>query len=146
AQWRTPAPADLGQNSTWRDKDPDRYLVVKGDFDGDGEEDIARLLIDDEHNKIGVFVALSSRGRNAAPLQVETIGNEKMIEIFGIELVSPGSYWTACGKGYWNCAKDEPAKIHLTHPAINLFSYESASTYLIWNTKRKRFVKIVISD
>ncbi len=94
---------------------------------------------------MGLFVTVSSMKR-AGPLLLETIKGKRMIETFGIELTKPGTYETACGKGYWECKKGEPEKLRLERPGIDFFKYESANSYFIWNDGKKKFDRIWISD
>ena len=42
AGWRLPRAVEA--TGAWRKKSPTRFLVVRGDFDGDGREDVAELL------------------------------------------------------------------------------------------------------
>jgi hypothetical protein len=53
--WRVPRQSELADNLGWRKEDPNLYLGAKADFDGDGKEDQARLLINDKENKMGLF-------------------------------------------------------------------------------------------
>lgn len=58
AGW-TKRPANLtGQQ--FREKDSNHFLVVKGDFDGDGVQDRALLLVDQHNHKMGFFVCLTT--------------------------------------------------------------------------------------
>jgi hypothetical protein len=143
--WRAPTADELGQDSGWRNEDTDHYLLVKADFDGDGKEDVARLLVNDKDNKMGLFVTLAA-AKNASPLLLETIEDKRLIEVFGIAVAKPGRFTTACGKGYWDCERNEPEQVHLTRPAIDFFKYESANSYFIWNTGMKKFDRIWMSD
>jgi hypothetical protein len=143
--WRAPTQTELGQNSDWRNGDQNRYLLAKADFDGGSKEDIARLLINDEESKIGLMVTLSSAGK-AEPLLLEAINEKRMIEVMGIEVAKPGTYETACGKGYWDCKKNELKQVLLIRPAIDFFRHESANSYFLWNTNSKRFDRIWMSD
>jgi hypothetical protein len=145
SDWRNPTADDLGKDATWRDEDTDRYLVVKADFDGDGKEDFARLLASDKSDKIGLFVTVSSI-KKAGPLLLKSIKDKRTIETFGIALVKPGTYTTACGKGYWDCKKGEREELRLEKPGIDFFQYESANSYFVWNAGRKKFDRIWISD
>ena len=145
ASWRTPSLAELGHDSSWRKDDSDLYLMAKADFDGDGKEDVARLLINDKENKMGLFVTLSSE-KKAQPLLLEAIDDKNTIEVMGVEVAKPGTYKTACGKGYWTCKKGEPAQLRLRRPAIDFFRFESANSYFIWRTDKKKFDRIWMSD
>jgi hypothetical protein len=69
-----------------------------------------------------------------------------MIEAFGIELAKPGTYATACGKGYWDCKKGEPEELRLERAGIDFFKYESANSYFVWNAGKKKFDRIWMSD
>jgi hypothetical protein len=145
SDWRTPIAEELGKDATWRDEDPGRYLIAKADFDGDGKEDIARLLVSDRRDKVGLFVTVRSM-KKTSPLLLESIKDKRMIETFGIELAKPGTYRTACGKGYWSCQKNEPEELRLERPGIDFFKYESANSYFIWNAEKKKFDRIWMSD
>ncbi len=143
--WRAPTQSELVENLGWRKEDPNLYITAEADFDGDGKDDEARLLINDKENKMGLFVTLSSRKREG-PLLLETIDGKRTIKVMGIEVAKPGTYKTACGKGYWACKKDESSELRLTTPAIDFFTFESASSYFIWDTKTKKFKRIWMSD
>jgi hypothetical protein len=145
ASWRTPDLAELGHDSSWRKEDPDLYLMAKADFDGDGKEDVARLLINDKENKMGLFVTLSYK-KKAEPLLLEAIDDKNTIEVMGVEVAKPGTYKTACGKGYWTCKKGEPAQLRLHRPGIDFFRFESANSYFIWRKDKKKFERIWMSD
>ena len=143
--WRAPAPSELGADIEWRAPDPDRYLVAKADFDGDGKEDEARLLINDRENKTGLFVFLSSR-QDKPPLLVETMDDKHWIEVAGISVAKAGKYKTKCGKGYWQCEKGVLWGFTLKKPAIDLFRADSANLFLIWDNKSGKFGRIWVSD
>jgi hypothetical protein len=143
--WRIPTQSELAENLGWRKEDPNFYISAKADFDGDGKEDEARLLINDKENKMGLFVTLSSQNRGN-PLLLEAIADKRTIEVMGIEVAKPGTYKTACGKGYWACKKGEPSELKLTNPAIDFFRFGSANSYFVWDTKTKKFKRIWMSD
>jgi len=144
--WRTPEVAELGHDSSWRREDPDLHLTARADFDGDGKEDVARLLIiNDKENKMGLFVTLSSK-KKAEPLLLEAMDDKNTIEVMGVEVAKPGTYKTVCGKGYWTCKKGEPSLLRLHRPAIDFFRFESANSYFIWRIDKKKFNRIWMSD
>ena len=43
----------------------------------------------------------------------------KLMRAMGIKKVSTGIYKTACGKGYWDCQKDEMPEITINNEAID---------------------------
>jgi len=143
AGWRAPTAAELGEDSDWRDEDPNRYLVAKADFDGDGKADTARLLVHNTENKVGLFATMSS-GKGTHTLEI--IDDKSQVEWLGMSVVGPGTYDTACGKGLWECKKGEPAKLHLTRPGIDFFKTETEESCFWWNGKKKKFEKTAISD
>ena len=142
--WRKPNNKELGDDYSWRKDDINLYLTAKADFDGDDNEDEAFLLINNKENTIGLFVSLSSQGKKSVLL--ETIEDKKNIIGMGIKAAKPGKYKTACGKGYWDCKKGEPAQLNLKMSAIDLFQYESANSFFVWNNKAKKFKRIWMSD
>jgi len=119
--------------------------VVKADFDGDGKQDVARLLINGKENKMGLFVKLSSRP-DGKEIKLEEFDDKSWIEVMGISVVKPGNYRTACGKGYFECKKGEPETLKLKQPAIDFFKFGSANSFFVWDGKDKRFHKIWMSD
>lgn len=143
--WRVPRQSELADDLGWRKEDPNLYLMGKADFDGDGREDVARLLINDKEDKMGLFVTLSSR-KKPEPLLLEAMDDKQTIEIMGIGIVKPGTYKTACGNGYWPCKNGEPAVLRLKNPAIDFFRFESANSYFVWAKETKQFRRIWMSD
>lgn len=141
--WRTPTQTNLSAASAWRKEDPELYLTLNADFDGDGKTDTANLLINDKENRIGLFVTMASMKNPPVLLEATDI---KEIRNMGIKTVKPGQYKTACGKGYWKCKKDEPEILKLKQPAIDFFTYEGANSYFVWDKKDKAFKKIWMSD
>lgn len=119
--------------------------MVKADFDGDGKQDVARLLINDRENKMGLFVKLSSRPDDKE-LKLEEFDDKSWIEIMGISVVKPGKYKTACGKGYFECKKGEPEILRLKNPAMDFFKFGSANFYFLGDAKAESFQRIWISD
>jgi len=87
--WRPPTQKELANDLWWRKEDPQLYLVLKADFDGDGKEDVASLLINDKKNKIGLFVALTTR-QVGSPLLLETMDDKKWIGLRRIRVAKVG--------------------------------------------------------
>lgn len=143
--WRIPTDADISED-IWRKKDPYKYLIAKGDFNGDGIIDVARLLIRVDGWGVGLFAFVSQEDHTVKPYALGESNGADSIHRLGIRKVPPGTYKTACGKGYWECGQDEVPEISIVHDAIDCFVYESANEYFFWDTQARAFKEIVISD
>jgi hypothetical protein len=142
AGWTKP-PAKL-RDQEFRRKDPNLFLVVTGDFNGDGTQDKALLLVNQHTQKLGFFICLTTaKGCDWHRLEVMDIA---FFDVMGIAKVKPGQYETACGKGYWECGKDEPEKLSTKRDAVEFFKDESASSVYVYNSGKHRFISVATSD
>ena len=141
--WRRSNAAERAPS--WRRKSPARFFRVDGDFDGDGKTDVAELLINPAEKKFAIFVNLAS---NQTWQMLGEPGDLGVLDRFAIDLVKPGKYETACGKGYDDsfCAHGEPDYLVLRHPAIDFIYTESADSIHYWDDKTKSFHEIAMSD
>ncbi len=147
--WRVPTAAEIQDNNNpWRNSEKNKYLLVEGDFNGDGVIDEARLLISKANPpQLGLFAFVSQKdGTFKNFLLVEISKDPSHFKLLGIEKVSPGSYLTACGKGITDCGSDEPDKVTLLYDGINFFKEGSASMYFYWDQLTKEFKKAYIDD
>lgn len=140
--WRRPTTKEF--DDEWRRKDPSKFLRARGDFDGDGREDVVELLVQRQGNSAGLFVW---RAVNPVPLLLVKF-EKKELKLQGTAVVEPGEYRTACGKGYgeWACAHGEPEVLKLKHQAIDLFYEGSAVSIFYWDAARKAFIEVQMSD
>jgi hypothetical protein len=141
--WGRPTKSEASDE--WRNKSRSKFLVVIGDFDGDGKPDIAEILVDLSGKRWALFVKLQSSGN------WQRVGDENEIEWLGgmgIALVKPGKYETACGKGYGEefCAHGEPKYLKLSNDAIDLFKEESADSIAYWEQQAQKFRFVQMSD
>lgn len=141
--WRRANPAEKA--SCWRRKSPTRFFRVEGDFDGDGKADVAELLINPVEKKFALFVTLASTQHWQMLGEPFDLAD---LDRFAIDLVKPGKYETACGKGYDDsfCAHGEPDYLDLSHPAIDFIYTESADSIFYWHKKSASFREIAMSD
>jgi hypothetical protein len=145
AGWRLPQLQEIyasdNQAGPWRDEDPDRYLVARGDFDGDGRDDHARLLVSADGKTYALFIFWAS----GSVTQLDSM-DAGFLEVLGIKTLPPGRYRTVCGKGYRACEKGEPETLDLRYPGIDYFQEESADSVFYWSPSEKAFRRIWLSD
>jgi hypothetical protein len=151
--WRLPAAGEL--DAAWRGDDPERYLRAAGDFDGDGETDLAVVMIAEQigprgfPSAIGVFAVLSqaSGGQDFHPVRILEHPLPVDFPQFGIAARPPGRYVTACGAGYGDgCAPGEPEAVDLAHAGIECCLFESVTGIFWWNQDTGRFDGVPVSD
>ncbi len=135
----------IPDNCTWRNSDSGRYIVASADFDGDGILDKAYLAVTPDLKKSALIAAVSSENRR---IILSEEGDISAVSYMGVTVQAPGdvNILTACGKGYWECGKDEPSQIKLKFSAIDYFMYGSSNSYFIWNSERHGFERVWISD
>ncbi len=139
--WRYPTRDEYMNN--FREMSGQEFLTVSGDFNGDGVKDEARLCVSDDGKDMGIIVWIS-KGEQFA---VFILGkSEFWIDSVGIELVKPGEYKTACGKGYFNCGPDEPELLKIKTDAIDYIVFERANSIFFWDTEDNNFNRIWMSD
>jgi hypothetical protein len=141
--WRRPLKSEVADD--WRNKSGSRFLVVRGDFDGDGHPDVAELLVNPSRKRWAIFVKLG------VTKHWQRVGDENemgWLGGMGISLVKPGKHETACGKGYGDefCAHGEPKYLKLSTDAIDFFKEESADSVAYWDQKSHQFRFIQMSD
>lgn len=142
AGWRVPERRELSDSGdSWRESDPTLFQRVVGDFDGDGRQDRAELLVSIDSSSFGLFVSFGD-GKRRWLVKEQAV----FLLSMGIAKVEPSSFATACGKGYWECAMDEPETLHLPHDGIEYFKSESASSVFFWSPARKAFRRVWVSD
>jgi len=157
-------PTDPAFKGRWRAKSPTRFLSCVADFDGDGDKDTAKIMESTNGNGIGLFVFLVDTGESVSPIclynsETDSANLAKLNEAqkariqeiykssFGVKVVKKGHYKTACGKGYFDCLKDEPAEITLQFPGIDFFQYDAGGErYFFWVAEKKKFIVQQMSD
>ncbi len=125
------------------DRSKTDLLTAEGDFNGDGKPDRAKLLAKATGKGIGLWVWLSKEDQ---PILIKETESEDGKHDIGISLLKPGSYKTACGKGYWQCKGDEVSKVNLKNDGIDLMFCESANALFYWDEISKKFKEIPTSD
>ena len=144
--WLLPDPKDLDAQG-WRASSPARFATLSADFDGDGKPDRAVLRVGTTGWKEGLFVQLSSVLPDMwQPVNSVVHDEQSPRLVMGISLAPPGTYATACGKGYGRCEPGEPREVVLKHPGISYFQYETSSSFVFWDGERRQLRRVWISD
>ena len=120
-------------------------FVVRADFNGDAVIDEAWLLPANSGPGWGLFAVLGSSNGTRRFIRLEQ-DSKTDVQRFGLSLVDPGQYKTACGKGYWACKRDEPEVLELKSPGFELFMFESASLMFWWDRRSGSFRRTWTSD
>ena len=141
--WRAPTVKEVDQD--WRKDGPHRYMTVKADFNGDGIEDEAKLLIKQNGKGMALF-ALVSKGQQYESYMLHEDDDAGWLEVMGINVAEKGKYRTACGKGYFECEPGESEEIVLKYPGIDYFKEGSANSFYYWDDKINKFKRTWISD
>jgi hypothetical protein len=128
----------------WRKTDSTRYTVVMCDLNGDGEQDITRLIVRKDSLGFALLVTLSgNKNKSEIACVVDDIS---LLSSMGIRKIPAGQYLTVAGKGYVNNNKDLPDKVVLNNEGIDFFKYESANSVIFWDSTKKQFTRIWLSD
>lgn len=146
--WRLPTDMEMDGQSLRKESNW-KYAQATADLDGDGKDDTAYLLKSTTSSGQGLWVDLSSRSGKDWLVLDEIYWGEQYPNAglaMGIETVPPGTYESACGKRYWDCASDEPAAIELEAAALRYFKFESASSIFHWDAKTGAFIRTWTSD
>ena len=118
---------------------PDR---AGGDFDGDGETDLARLWIHEDGEKWVLMAYLS--GMPDLPVEVYQSDHRVELDRRPIWAIPPGDHKTHRYYGIGPGHGDTTAVVHLTHSAIALGYTESEGTTFVWNKEAKVFDPIAM--
>jgi hypothetical protein len=147
--WRYPTIEELSDEPGRKDSTTE-YIQAVADFNGDSIDDEACLVKSTRYSGEGLLVHISDKKKGFRWLVLATTdwGKEypKVNLSMGVDIVKPGHYKTACGKGYFKCEKGEPEVLKLKRPAIDYFKFESANSFFFWDDKTRSFKRIWISD
>jgi hypothetical protein len=137
--YRFPVASDRGD-------EPTQNFHIVGDFNGDSAADEAWLLPRTDDKGWAVVMFLGVKGGGHKVLMLEEYSGPSPVQSYSLEVLKPGRYKTACGKGYWECKRDERPELNLRLPAISWVYIESANTVFWWDAKRMLFRRTQMSD
>jgi hypothetical protein len=119
---------------------------VSADFDGNGIADDAWIVLAERGNRWALVTFMRNTTGQTRVVRLLTDSGKTPAQRMGMTLVEPGRHETACGKGYWDCKRNEPAALNLRLPSFTFFVFESASSIFWWDTEAKQFRRTSISD
>ena len=129
----------------WAVHDAPNKLIA--DFDGDGHDDIARILLK-RNGKFGTkTVAVVSNYGN--PKQFTLFENKDMqAQSFSLELLKPSDeVWeSSCQKVYYDCEEGYIRQFKITKPTLYLCYIEVACTVHLWSSHEGKFIEVPLSD
>lgn len=115
--------ADFDVDRSVRLDSIERYLLTRGDFDGDGAQDVAHFVARPLDRKAAVKIRLA-RG----PSVMTPSFPAEQLEHTGVRTVSPGLYQPACARRIdTDCSPD--ARVFIPSDALSVFIFEGHSTY-----------------
>ena len=142
---RLPTQAELSKEPL-RNESPTKNATVIADFNGDEKLDYAYLLGSIHTSRGALAVKLSTNNND---YEWKIIDNDLNWngEPMGIDPAKPDYYETACGKGYWECGKNDPASITLKNAGFSYSPYEKGGAVLIyWDSISSTFKQVILND
>ena len=144
--WRPPNDSELAYDHPFRGESSSRYLVVTGDFNGDGVVDEARLLVSTTRKMYGLVISFGGRQAADMHLMLER-GPISTLSILGIGEFPQGKHELICrGKeaGYDWCRPGEPTRLFLKNAGIERF-FEGKSAY-VYYVRGTHFHRLWVAD
>jgi hypothetical protein len=151
AGWRLPSDRDLSDEA--RSDSAVKYARAAADFNGDGIEDQVLLLKAEKGNFEALWVWLSDSRRGHRWIRLDQIRWPKQYSdvalAMGVNVQPPGQLIYACYDTDKVCNFDsyeKRPKMELRYSAILYFKLESAASLYYWSSKRKKFIRVWLSD
>jgi hypothetical protein len=131
-KYRNPTKEEL--SSEWRKEDPNEYVTVASDFNGDGLVDSAFLLVDDKKKELILLVALYNENSSYTWIELQTM-NYAALNYQGIALVEP----TTVSVYKSDITEETKQSMTLKFNSIKSFSSEGSSSIFAWDSSKKQF-------
>lgn len=117
---------------------------VEADFNGDGIEDHAWLLLERHHTIYALVIALSTTGKDYQEIILHS-NNFSGLMPMGIALLPPTTVQVLCEKND-DCGKNNKKPFKLPLPGLQYFMFESGASVFYWNEAKHQFERIWLSD
>lgn len=126
-------------SSNWRKQDPNKYVLVVGDFNNDSLVDGAQLAIKVKTNELVLLAFLAIKNKNHFEWVELNSTNYDSIKYMGIKTIKPKEI------DYYNYPDDNKTKIKLTSDSIKYFASEGAASVFYWDNNLNKFKRIWVS-
>jgi hypothetical protein len=144
--WCEPTRADYRGDWLRFKKETPIPFHISGYFNGDGQKDEAWILFDEHRKNWGVFVFLNQGEGLFTTLQIDDTRFEDLSpQTTQLQLLDNTVHETACGKGYWECAQNEPAKVKIKNNGFLLSPYEQGGAQIVY-WEDGQFKKVFLND
>lgn len=142
--YRAPVESDFTANWLEHRAELPTPFHVRADFNGDSTTDDAWILLAEDGTGFGLFINLAKEAGEGAWLKLD---DGAYAQAVALHVVRPGTYATACAKGYGpGCRSDEAKLLRLSRPGIELQEFERGASYFWWNSNSGQFERTRISD
>ncbi|WP_148040907.1 hypothetical protein [Montanilutibacter psychrotolerans] len=129
------------QGQTWRDAAPTKFLSATLDMDGDGELDVAAIVVsrDSKRSAIRICFGGSERRQQCQIIAV----SENIADVMGLEKKGPGCYSYAeddvgrPSRGRQICGRND---------MLEYFKFGSAGSFFVYETNRNTLGRYWGSD
>jgi hypothetical protein len=144
--WRLPTIKEM--SGSWADflGTKEKPYYASADLNGDTIADEAYIALSTTGSQWALFVNLNQTNGPPTVILLEELEADIIPQTMGVQIVVPGKYRTACGKGYWDCDQNEPEELNLLLPAINFYAFESANSFFWWDKNSGSFRCTWMSD
>lgn len=120
-------------------------LSAHGDFNGDGMKDLAVMAEHSETGEYGIVAFVSRTSGGYSEHIIRTYTEWFAFARYGVFDEEPGTYETACSKGFGSRHAPCPVKfVTVKNDCFSIFLYESGGSIFYW--KDNHFEDVWISD
>lgn len=137
--WRLPAEGEIHRGTH---DGSHRYLSrIRTDFNGDGVEDEAMVLVKGRDQGAALF-AFVSQENGYKSCMLDEMEETWWLDDVGIGVAAPGEYISACGTLYFDCGPGETKEFSLKLPGIRYYKAGCSDSIFWWDDQKKRFKRI----
>lgn len=135
----------LVESPGWRTRDGSgrtkAEMWTSGDFNGDGKEDYAFILVANADGSRALYAFLSADEAYEAVRMTDGFG-----EHMGLATRGPGTYATAAARGLGIESPDNALSFEAANHSVDFFQFEGGASSFVWNDGTQSFDRYWTSD